>query len=47
MKNLAISRRYAKALLLIGKEDDNAEKYKEELDGFASLVIRRLVLNRQ
>jgi F-type H+-transporting ATPase subunit delta len=38
VKNLAISRRYAKALLLIGKEDDNAEKYKEELDGFANLV---------
>ncbi|MBT4363732.1 MAG: ATP synthase F1 subunit delta [Desulfobacterales bacterium] len=46
MKNLAISRRYAKALLLIGKEDDNAEKYKEELDGFASLVIKEAGLEQ-
>ena len=46
MKNLAISRRYAKALLLIGKEDDNAEKYKEELDGFASLVIEEAGLEQ-
>jgi F-type H+-transporting ATPase subunit delta len=46
VKNLAISRRYAKALLLIGKEDDNAEKYKEELDGFASLVIKKAGLEQ-
>jgi F-type H+-transporting ATPase subunit delta len=46
VKNLAISRRYAKALLLIGKEDDNAEKYKEELDGFASLVIKEAGLEQ-
>ncbi len=38
MKNLAIARRYAKALLLIGKEDGQAEIYKEELDGVAGLV---------
>lgn len=38
MKNLAIARRYAKALLLIGKEDGQAETYKEELDGFADLL---------
>lgn len=38
MKNLAIARRYAKALLLIGKEDGQAETYREELDGFARLV---------
>lgn len=38
MKNLAIARRYAKALLLIGKEDGNAETYREELGGFASLL---------
>lgn len=38
MKNLAIARRYAKALLLIGKEDGKAETYRVELDGFASLL---------
>ncbi len=38
MKNLAIARRYAKALLLIGKEDGQAETYREELDGFATLM---------
>ena len=37
MKNLAIARRYAKALLLIGKEDDQAETYKAELDQVTSL----------
>ena len=40
MKNLAISRRYAKALLLIGKEDDLAEKYREELGAFVDLLKR-------
>jgi F-type H+-transporting ATPase subunit delta len=35
---LAIARRYAKALLLIGKEDGNAETYREELSGFAALL---------
>ena len=40
MKNLAIARRYAKALLLIGKEDGNAETYREELEGVASLISR-------
>jgi F-type H+-transporting ATPase subunit delta len=34
MKNLVIARRYAKALLLIGKEDGQAEAYKEELAGW-------------
>jgi len=38
VKNLAIARRYAKALLLIGKEDGNAEAYREELAGVASLI---------
>ncbi|MBW1897493.1 MAG: ATP synthase F1 subunit delta [Deltaproteobacteria bacterium] len=37
MKNLAIARRYAKALMLIGKEDGQAEKYREELSGLAEL----------
>lgn len=40
MKNLAISRRYAKALLLIGKEDGKAEVYRQELDRLAALVIK-------
>ncbi|MFC1859335.1 ATP synthase F1 subunit delta [Thermodesulfobacteriota bacterium] len=40
MKNLAIARRYAKALLLIGKEDGNAESYRAELDGVAKLIVR-------
>ncbi len=38
MKNLSIARRYAKALLLIGKEDGQAETYKEELSGIVSLM---------
>lgn len=40
MRNLAIARRYAKALLLIGKEDGQAESYREELDGLARLMVR-------
>jgi len=38
VKNLAISRRYARALLLIGKDDGKAEVYKQELDSIARLV---------
>ncbi len=38
MKNLAIARRYAKALLLIGKEDGQTEIYREELAKFADLI---------
>lgn len=38
MKNLAIARRYAKALLLIGKGDGQADAYMGELDGFAQLL---------
>lgn len=33
MKNLAIARRYAKALLAIGKDDGKAEHYRKELEG--------------
>jgi F-type H+-transporting ATPase subunit delta len=33
-----IARRYAKALLSIGREDGQAETYKEELGGFAKLL---------
>ncbi len=37
MKNLAIARRYAKALLLIGKEDGRVDTYRDELAGVARL----------
>lgn len=46
MKNLAVARRYAKALLLIGKEDGNAEKYREELTIFADLIEREKSLDQ-
>ena len=46
MKNLAIARRYAKALLLIGKEDDQVEAYREELDAFAGLMAKEKELSR-
>jgi F-type H+-transporting ATPase subunit delta len=38
MKNMAVARRYAKALLLIGKEDGNTETYREELGRLAGLL---------
>lgn len=38
MKNLTIARRYAKALLLIGKENGQTEKYREELESFTMLL---------
>lgn len=38
MKNLAIARRYAKALLLIGKEDGQTEQYRKELENIAKLM---------
>lgn len=38
MKNMVISRRYAKALLLIGKEDGLMDKYREELASFSELL---------
>ncbi len=37
MKNLAVSRRYAKALILIGQEDSQAELYNEELESIVQL----------
>jgi F-type H+-transporting ATPase subunit delta len=46
MKNLSIARRYAKALLLIGKTDGKAENYKDELNGFADLVAREAALDQ-
>ncbi len=41
MKNLAIARRYAKALLLIGKEDGQTEQYGAELQGVADLMVEQ------
>lgn len=38
MISLRIARRYAKALLAIGREDGKAETYKEELGAFVKLV---------
>ncbi len=38
MISLRIAKRYAKALLSIGKEDGQAETYKEELGGFVKLL---------
>ncbi|MDD9305141.1 MAG: F0F1 ATP synthase subunit delta [Desulfobacter sp.] len=37
MKNLAVSRRYAKALILIGQENSQAEQYNEELSAIVGL----------
>ena len=38
MKNFAIARRYAKALLLIGREDGQTELYKDELGAFSEMI---------
>ena len=46
MKNLTIARRYAKALLIIGKEDGQAEAYGKELDGFAKLMAKEKELEK-
>ena len=46
MKNLAVARRYAKALLLIGKENGQADAYREELNGFATMVTDNLTLKQ-
>jgi F-type H+-transporting ATPase subunit delta len=46
MKNLAIARRYAKALLLIGKEDGQAESYRDELAAVAGLVEKEKALDQ-
>ena len=44
MKNLAIARRYAKALLLISKEDGNTETYRKELSDFSELIDKEKTL---
>ena len=46
MKNLTIARRYAKALLIIGKEDGKAEAYGKELDGFTKLMAKEKELEQ-
>jgi F-type H+-transporting ATPase subunit delta len=46
VKNLTIARRYAKALLIIGKEDGQAETYRDELDGFAKLMAKEKELEQ-
>ncbi len=46
MKNLAVARRYAKALLLIGKEDGQTDVYRKELSGFAGLMQQAEALNQ-
>lgn len=38
MKNLSVSKRYAKALILIGKEDDCSEQYNSELQAIVNLL---------
>ena len=40
MKNLAIARRYAKALLLISKDDGQTENYRKELSGVVALMAK-------
>ena len=46
MKNLTISRRYAKALLLLGQADGGAEEYRKELNGFSNLVTGEKALEQ-
>ncbi len=46
MKNLAVARRYAKALLLISKEDGQTDSYRKELSGFAELMENDDALNQ-
>jgi F-type H+-transporting ATPase subunit delta len=46
VKNLSIARRYAKALLLIGKEDGKAQVYRDELDGVTQAIATQPELQR-
>ncbi len=46
MKNVSIARRYAKALMLIGKEDGQAEAYRKELAGISALLDRETELEQ-
>ena len=44
MKNLAVARRYAKALIIIGKEDGQTETYRQELGKVAELMATEKLL---
>ena len=46
MRSSAIARRYAKALILIGKEDGKAEIYRDELNGIVGLMDREPMLEQ-
>ena len=46
MRNLAIARRYAKALLLIGKDDGQIETYRKELQQVNELLERNSDLDQ-
>lgn len=46
MKTSAIARRYAKALILIGKEDGNAETYRQELETIVTLLDKESMLEQ-
>jgi F-type H+-transporting ATPase subunit delta len=46
MKNLAVARRYAKALLLIGEQDGQIETYRIELQSVAGLVAKHSQLEQ-
>ena len=46
MKNLAVARRYAKALLLISKDDGQTDAYRKELSGFADLMEQEDALSQ-
>ena len=46
MRDLAIARRYAKALLAIGKEDNQAEAYRDELAEFVDTLEREETLKQ-
>lgn len=46
MRSSAIARRYAKALILIGKEDGKAETYREELNSIIGLMDREPLLEQ-
>jgi F-type H+-transporting ATPase subunit delta len=46
LRSSAIARRYAKALILIGKEDGKAETYRTELDSIKGLMDREPILEQ-
>ena len=46
MRTSAIARRYAKALIMIGKEDGNAETYRQELETIVALLDKEPMLEQ-